>query len=621
MKPSEQILKILKNDWTIALLLLILFLATNGYTLGWDDQHLEIPLLKSLIEPGLYVGDYYIESLKRNFPSLLYPLLARVITINQIPAVYFFLFLLSRFFMFWGMFKIWQIITRGRLAALISTVTIIILGRVEEFLYRTFSHQELALAAIFAAIYFGYKERFILAGIVFGLAANFHALYSFFPFLYLCVYLVWQIRRHGAKSLLKTVLAFAIFSSPILIWSIRHHAMSFFAGDGTSHQNWLQLYLVACPQNFLFINIPLRIILKNATAFFQAIMPYGILGVFYLLNLIYHPEFRKDTKTQAAIGTGFGLIIFSFVFSYLIPVRFILDLNLVRNIQFILFYLMGYTAWLLWKETRLAPAWGAFGLVLTFSFIRFGNDTFLLSGAALIFLLGLLRWKAKGKFLRKITAGFFILGLLSSLGGIAYQFFIHQYSPIIKVTLSVIFLLLLMLCLGQYLFPAKAGRLRVFFLIIPLLGYTANFIFYHYRHLKMEKTSSGFWQLQRNWIDMQKYCRDHTARDALFLIPNDMEMGGFRIFSERKVICDYRDCGIIGFDYAAAVEWQRRLKDIASFKVIADGPVTQALANAIFKYKANYIIFMGYLNPGPNPYLSPLYKNETFALYKVLINP
>ena len=68
MKFNTGLKKFIQNDWLIGLILLAAFLATNGYTYGWDDQHLEIPLLKSLIDQGLYPGDYYVESLKKKFP-------------------------------------------------------------------------------------------------------------------------------------------------------------------------------------------------------------------------------------------------------------------------------------------------------------------------------------------------------------------------------------------------------------------------------------------------------------------------------------------------------------------------------------------------------------------------
>jgi len=61
----------LQSPWCIALILLAVFLIVSGYHYGWDDQHLEIPLLKHLIDDSLYQGDYYVESLKKNFTSFL----------------------------------------------------------------------------------------------------------------------------------------------------------------------------------------------------------------------------------------------------------------------------------------------------------------------------------------------------------------------------------------------------------------------------------------------------------------------------------------------------------------------------------------------------------------------
>ena len=47
-------MKLFRNEYFIALLLLLAYLLTHGYSYGWDDQHLEIPILKHLIDPGLH---------------------------------------------------------------------------------------------------------------------------------------------------------------------------------------------------------------------------------------------------------------------------------------------------------------------------------------------------------------------------------------------------------------------------------------------------------------------------------------------------------------------------------------------------------------------------------------
>ena len=85
-------MKLLRNEFFIAFLLLVAYLLTNSYIYGWDDQHLEIPILKHLIDPSLYKGDYYVESLTKYFTSWLYPVLAKFITIKQIPTAYLVLF-------------------------------------------------------------------------------------------------------------------------------------------------------------------------------------------------------------------------------------------------------------------------------------------------------------------------------------------------------------------------------------------------------------------------------------------------------------------------------------------------------------------------------------------------
>src|SRR3954465_13480102 len=98
---KDRLKSLFSNDFFAAAVFLIAYLCTNSYIYAWDDQHLEIPLLKHLIDPALYKGDYYVEGLARNFSSYLYPILAKFLSINQIPAAYLILFLISRYVMFY----------------------------------------------------------------------------------------------------------------------------------------------------------------------------------------------------------------------------------------------------------------------------------------------------------------------------------------------------------------------------------------------------------------------------------------------------------------------------------------------------------------------------------------
>ncbi|MDP2654475.1 MAG: hypothetical protein Q8Q08_10660 [Candidatus Omnitrophota bacterium] len=691
MNNRISIPRILASDWVIAAILLAVFLLANGYTYAWDDQHLEIPLLKKLINPSLYPNDYYVDSLARNFTSFLYPLLAKLISVDQVPAVYFVLYLLSRYFMFFWMHKLWRLLTGQVWIAAASVMTIILVGRVEEFLYRTFSHQELAMAVIFAGLYYFYKERFILAAFLLGLAANFHALYSLYPMVYVSAYLLWRIRQHGIRTLLQAGLSFVLAAAPLIIWVFQKY-LGEGPGKGEYDGGWIGLYQLACPQNFTFYEIPLKAALSDWSTFFKAVDMYLVLAAFYLLNYFFSEEFRKDAKTQVMAACVAGFVVLSFLFSYVWPNPFMLDLNLVRNTQYLQFLLMGYTAVLVVRAACTANPFVGVGTCWLFLLIRYGEAVALLTVFLWICLLSaeLVRTKAR-KNKDRILAALLILPVASSAGwGMVALLSAKKYSmaslqtlygttavlAAFGVTLYVLenrsrwmprtvrlltgvlgaglalsagyclrgliagpgsqallsqtvpWMWGLVFCLGVFCLHILLNKklidvsiCRKILIFIPLAALLINFAFYHHKHLVMERTSPGFWQLQRNWIDMQKYAKANTPRQAMFLVPNDMEMGGFRIFSERPIVVCYRDCGIIGFDYRAAVEWRRRLRDVESFKVIVDAPIGPAVMTALLKYKVNYIVSMRYLPLPENEIFEKIYENETFTLYRIKINP
>src|SRR6202142_4462516 len=162
-------IKILRNDFFIAFLFLLVYLSTSPYIYGWDDQHLEIPILKHLIDPSLYKGDYYVESASKYFTCWLYPVLAKFITVKQIPTAYLLLFLISRYLMFYWVYRLWLLISGSCFAAVSATLIFFLLGRTEEFLYRSFCHEEFSFIFMFAGLYCFYRERYLAAALIFGL--------------------------------------------------------------------------------------------------------------------------------------------------------------------------------------------------------------------------------------------------------------------------------------------------------------------------------------------------------------------------------------------------------------------------------------------------------------------
>jgi hypothetical protein len=620
MTTHNRFYQICCHNWVVTLFLLAVFWVTNGYTLGWDDQHLEIPLLKSLIDPQLYVGDYYVESLKKNFTSYLYPILARLITIDQIPVTYCVLFWLSRYFLFYWMYRFWKEVSGQRGTAILCVLMIMLATRVDDFLYRTFSHQEFALAIIMAGIFFIYRERFWLAAILLGVAANIHALYSLFPMTYLSAFLLFHYRRYGWRSLIGAIVLFVLSAMPLCLWVGRDLLSAQTVSGSPSLSEWIPLYKLACPQNFLFHEYELPRLLSDLSLFITATQTYVFLLALGFLNWGCNARFQEDKKTQIAILTGWIMLGVSFVFSYIFPSRFVLDLNLIRNTQFMLFFLAGYTVILFCELTKTNRWWAGLALAASLPFMRMGHASAALTAGFFWLGLTLTAWYAKPSSIKKGVIIFLTLvGMSGCLAGILNQITGQRFSSSLVVGAQVIGAILLFVYLCHWI-PGLARLrpiLRVLFLTVPFVVFTINYGSYHYRRLHIEQHSAGFWQLQRNWIDMQQYVKAHTPKESLLLVPHDMEMGGFRIFSERSVVVCYRDCGIIGFDYQAAREWQMRLKEIEPFKVMVDRPIAPAILKALFQYKVNYIVFMGYMDPGANSFLTHEYSNETFALYRV----
>ncbi|MBF0489798.1 MAG: hypothetical protein HQL15_04180 [Candidatus Omnitrophica bacterium] len=567
----ERLKSLFLNDYFIAFLVLVAYLCTNNYIYAWDDQHLEIPLLKHLIDPSLYRGDYYVESLAKNFSSYLFPILAKFIKVSQIPTVYFILFLFARYMMFFFVFKLCQFISKDKFAALCAVLMFFLTGRTEEFLYRTFSHQELAEGFMFAGIYLFYKERFFLAALIFGLAANIHAIYNLFPMCYMLVFLLLFHPKRWSRTI-TAGLIFTVSCLPFLLWQIPRSLHDKIAVAPIPVADWMPIYLRSCPQNLLFSDTPWNEAIKNIPFLINQLEPYVFVLLLYIFLVIVSPVFRKDKKAHVIVWVGMLFIIFSTVFTYVIPSRFILDLNLLRNEQYIRWLLMAYTAMWAVRVAREAKPWQVILAAVMFLFIGFNNWIY---------------------FVPKLHKNIWVMAAMAVVAVVLWRNF----------------------------WPKFEGIFRKSLIFIPLLGAFIAFCIFHYNYLQVRDHGEGFWQLQRNWVDMQMYVRDHTPKDAFILTPINTDMGGFRIHSERRVVVCGRDCGIVGFDYPATLEWSRRMEDLKDFVVMTNSSVDKAIFTAIFKYKVDYIVFMNYYAPKEdNPILKKMYQNGVFSLFKVTVN-
>src|SRR3989338_683531 len=420
MHLKDRLTKWLTTDWFNAAIMLAVFFLTKSYRYGWDDQHLEIPLLKNLIDPGLYPGDYYVLSIKENFATYFYVILARFISIDQIPAVYFALYLISRYLLFYWLYKLWYFISKEKATAFIIVLVFLFLGRVQEFFYKTFSHQEFALAFIMAGLYFFYKERFFLASLIFGLMANIHILYSAFPFTYMAAYLLLFHKKSKWWNLFISLGIFLVSAIPILIWVAKKAEGGFFSNPipaASKEVHWAVLYELACPQNFIFLGRPFHFMLYDFKDWFGAAQKYILLILFYVFNVLYNEDFRKDKKAQSISLMVLFFLAVTYIFTYVKPTRSVLDLNLVRNIQYLFLILMGYTAIYASKVFQKGGILICYFTAIVLGFFMF-ND--LVASACTAFLIVLTAWnifyKKPAGLVRNFVLGTFFVCLLIIFG-------------------------------------------------------------------------------------------------------------------------------------------------------------------------------------------------------------
>ncbi|MFA5060292.1 MAG: DUF6798 domain-containing protein [Candidatus Omnitrophota bacterium] len=618
----------IRSDWFLSLILLAIFLVVMGYKYNWDDQHLEIPLLKSLIDPNLYPGDYYVQSLKNNFTSYFYIILSRIITVGQIPAAYFILYLFSRYFLLFWTFKLWKFVAQEKSAAFICTAIFIFFGHTPEFLYRTFSHQEFSFAFIPAGIYFLFRERFILASGILGFATNFHALYSFFPMFYLLVYLGLNTKRHGWLILLKSCLSYFLFALPILIWILNKSLPHYIAGGNTiSPSQWIPLYKLGCPQNFIFDGMTLGHLFANPKEWFFATQKYWFFLFLLILNFSHNEEFRRERKVAAVLIGALALMAISYFFTYIQPSRFIIDLNFVRNIQFLNFIFMGYSSLFFIRLIKSEKPFNAYCILIMFIFFSFSDTIAILAAILLTIFLFAKKLLSRIKKERAAEIALKIIGCVccAILIFILKERLAGNGARAFYLTIALI-LILPAIFYGINSFLTRKLKKELLssaqlFIILPLIILLVYFGYRHHRYVTIEKQGTGFWQLQRDWEDVQRHVQTDTPKDAVILAPIDMEMGGFRILSERTLICCERDCGIVGFDYHAAEEWRRRRDDVSAFRVLIKDDIRSALTNAIVRYQATHIIFTSYSQPKEKQgVLQKIYANNSFALYKIAVS-
>lgn len=150
--------------------------------------------------------------------------------------------------------------------------------------------------------------------------------------------------------------------------------------------------------------------------------------------------------------------------------------------------------------------------------------------------------------------------------------------------------------------PKDAIPTVLIFALVIFLNLAINFKSFQNINQKIQ-----FPKQSNDWIDLQLWARENTAKTALFLAPPDQT--GFRIFSQRPIVADIKDGAVVMYSSTYAKKWFDKAEDTRNYQSLAENDFLKLKS----KYNFQYLVS---LNNQKLPF-AKIYSNSSFSLYKM----
>lgn len=572
----------------VGCLLLLLAVASmdfKGYRFGGSNHSLQVPHLKHLVEPSLYRGDPVLGSFD-GYVTFFFHALAPVVRLWDVEPVYFALYALSHFATLAAIYALGLTLLRSPTAAFVacflSTGQVPSLGA-ELSYWPRLTHAEVATPLLLWAFWLSLRGRTLAAFALAGLTVNVHGLYA----LYVGVMLGADtlLTRSRRRGLLAAAGAFLLPALPALLWAFARQ-------DPVPPEQWplwLQTLRERSALHAFPLNVPASVYGRYLT-----LLSLGMLAFFSRPKEARHLAFVHFAIAVGALCVG-GLF-----FSEVVPVRRLLEAQLLRSTKWLTFFVIVLVAHLVtvaWEWRGLArlaaalcvlglsleqPAWVTVSLVL---FVVARREVWSLPLSALAALA----------LIVDVVTGASPVGERFGLAALANGVRDVFASPVVAVCLG--------LLLVMRASPSAPRTQRAMQLLVPalLLG---GVLPYMYRQHRIAVAGEA-------WNEAQTWVRRHTARDSVVLTPPDRE--GFRVLSERAVVGEWKDGTQQFFSWAFTLEWRRRMEDLEVGKRAFEDLPPERLAELGRRYGASTLVFPA----GSRPPFESLFENSEFAVYRL----
>lgn len=544
-----------------------------GYRFGDSNHGITVPILKRLMDPSLYPGDVMVATAER-FPTVFYRALGWVLPGTEwIPAAFFALYLVAVAATLAGAYRIgrWAGGPAAGVLCLLFAFPVRI-GLAGEALYRVaFSHSHLASALTIWAIVWFLEGRRLLPLLVLSLGAYVHLLYSAYVLVPMLLVVAFEARVVGTRETARRLAAAVVPLLPLAAWTL--------ARGTPMTAEWLAL-------------LRLRSSHHSFPSAFGADLPEA--AALLALSVLFASRLGADRRVVFALFlAGIAVqFVLGTVFTEFVPLKAALQYQPHRAFRFLVLILRAAAA------AGIVSGFRAGGRARAAAV--FTAAVLLVPGLEPLLPLAVILQAALGEprpagWALATAAAVLATGVGWNDRAIVYTF-PSEILPRLLHDIVLACAAVALVSMAAREWPPRrraAAAAAVLAAALLWLGPRA----YRSHQARWE---SGSWRAVQDWV------RKNTPRDSVVLTPP--REAGFRVFSERTIVGEWKDGTQQYFDDGFVREWGARMEALG--EDLAPLPEAQLLALAD-RYRARYIV----MPRRPRKALRVLYRNPSFVVY------
>ena len=314
-----------------------------GYYFGTFDQASHIPYLKKYVDPSLFPNDKFFDIRYFHY-SFFWFFFIPFYRLGLLEITMFIAHFLATFFTFWAIWNLAKTLFKNSIAPFLAVVAFIFphIGfagfPIFEFslLNRTF-----VLPFLLTAINLYLNKKPIYSFLILGIMYNFHVVSANFIIAMFLFDSLIRIKEIGIRNLIKQVLIFLLFASPVLIWKFSNSHV-----DVGLDRSWFYIIndsLLAHLFTLLTTNPLINFITLNGIA---------TVIIFFLVLPIKKSD--NDLIVRNFIWAALIILLIQVVAGTWLPLTIIIQSQIIRVGLFINFfaylYFSGYIAELISSE-------------------------------------------------------------------------------------------------------------------------------------------------------------------------------------------------------------------------------------------------------------------------------